>query len=173
MRRIEFHPGWLIAIIAVALVCLAAGAGIGRAWEDYLDYTRRRRWAEEARRNPTSRWDAMMRAESTAMSRHDSSAHVVKSPPLEFRRVQVGQHCAVSYLFSAAVPEPLLTVQATRITDGDPLGQGYVYHERGWRPGDTATAVIPYTECRFTAILGFTFGALAPIPKQPLRLDVR
>ena len=173
MRRFELHPGWIVALVVVAIVCLAAGAGLGRAWEDYLDYSRRRRWAEEARRNPSGRWDAMMRAESIAMARHDSSTHAVKQPPAEFRRTQVGQHCAVSYLFPAPVPEPLLTVQATSITTNDPVGQGYVYHEGGWHPGDTATAVIPYTECRFTAILGFTFGAVTAVPKPAPRLDVR
>lgn len=128
IRRLEFHPGWLLlVVVVVAIVCLAAGAGIGRAWEDYLDYAQRRRWIEESRRNPSARWDAMMRAESTAMARHDSSTHAVKPAPREFRRLQVGQHCAVSYLFPAPVQEPLLTVQATRITNGDPLGQGYVY----------------------------------------------
>ena len=128
---------------------------------------------EEARRNPRSRWDAMMRAESIAMARHDPSTHPIKSPPRELRRVQAGFHCAVSYLFQERVPEPLLTVQATSIRTGNPIGQGYVFHEGGWRSGDTTTAVIPYTECRFTAVLGWSFAALINVPQEEPKLDVR
>jgi len=110
MRRIDFHPGWLLAIGLVAITCLAAGAGIGRAWEDWLDYTRRRRWTEETRRNPSARWAKMMQAESTAMARHDTSAHAVLREPVELRRVQGGQHCAVPYLFEGPMRESLLIV---------------------------------------------------------------
>ena len=59
---------------------------------------------------------------------------------------------------------------ATLTTGG---GQGYVFHEGGWRSGDTTTAVIPYTECRFTAVLGWSFAALSNVPQEEPQLNVR
>jgi hypothetical protein len=159
-------------IVALALV---AGAGMG-----YLG-GRERADAEVARQYGQFRaayLELRRKAENPEAWRRDSAEFALRETraaprrlPLELKREQVMNHCAVTFLItdSTLTWARLFYVQAKDL-DGREYGRGYLYRDKGFQSGDSVTVVVPETSCQ-TSYFSFGFN-LGGVP-VPLRLDVR
>jgi hypothetical protein len=142
---------------------LALGVAGGRAWEDAIDYWRRRTYLAEARRDPMSRLRAIQRADSLAALRDPRMRRAVR-PPLEVRRAQAGGHCAITYTFTPESEHgyPLLSARADDPRSLVPVGQAWAYKQGGFHVGDSVTIVIPNAACSSSIVSGWSWGNADP-----------
>ena len=171
-------PAWLLLV----LLPLAFGAGsFTRAGtEAYRWYAvQQRRWmARQYQQEMTRRLmevpDSLRRAfEQTRAQREADARERLAKRPLEVARLQVGQHCAVSYLVRGASPFDSLQLASVGLGPGTllwaraheppaprrpfelsrpaqpsaPLAEAWLYRLTAWRPGDTLTFVLPNVVC--------------------------
>jgi hypothetical protein len=140
-----------LGALSGVLAGLAVGFAAGQSWA-VLQRTGRLR---------SPRFEELERARASAEAVGRARARRVQPggrwlTPHEVRRIQAGEHCAVTYMHDGD-PEPswrLMSVQAYAEPAGRPadayggvISQAWAYREAGFPPGDSVTVVLPYVWC--------------------------
>ena len=158
--------------ILIAIAAVAVGIIVGRAWGDLV--------LDRGRSAALSRFRRDVRRDAEALERSSQradsvTAKMLSRPPIEIKRAQAGAHCALSYVVVDSSELQLFRIQAhhARRLDGElaVVGQGFAYREGGYRPGDSVTVVVPYTNCAVTIVMSYGYERIFPPP--PLRLAPR
>ena len=173
--RLTLHVGWLALLVSSGV---AGGVLAGRAWGDYVSQRRAEGVSDAFSRRSAERRRALERAfgpDDTLARRVDPSLRHGRVPT-ELRRTQAGAHCAFSFVAFDSTDMQLFNVRAhdARVLHGDGppvIGQGFAYSERGFRPADTITVVVPYTDCSVSITTSRGYTRISP--REPLRLIPR
>jgi hypothetical protein len=90
-----------------------------------------------------------------------------RTAPVEVRRIQALNNCAVSFVFRDTAYRALRLFSATawdRLAPGTLVSRGMTYSDKGFGLGDTATVVLPNVYCR--DIIVASFGGSPTLPQS-------
>jgi hypothetical protein len=151
------------------LIGLALASGLALGFVGGFSYARRGFRSARVGARYAFVSDSERRARDPVQWTRDSTAMTARPPgrtPREIWRVQAQRNCAVGFEIrdSANGPHFLLRADARSVRGRDPsaiVAQGWTYTMGGFRPGDTATIVLPNVDCGEITI-GSIGGSLIP-----------